>query len=162
MSRKSKVKWTDQMNEDVLECKRKAQELITSDRAPVNGNGRKKGYIEVMKDLWDAKGYGHLGLKPQNLRDQASRLEKIQEGSVDISLSNSILVWMFKRLGVMSRDMLIRKEQQEAICIRPVPVLALQKSLETPSCWSRQSRTIKTMSVCRGVCQSIMLLICHL
>ena len=156
-----------------------------------NGNGRKKGYIEVMKDLWDAKGYGHLGLKPQNLRDQASRLEKIQEGSVDISLSNSramsgfdepmymaaelslllilivwtvriCLVWMFKRLGVMSRDMLIRKEQQEAICIRPVPVLALQKSLETPSCWSRQSRTTKTMSVCRGVCQSIMLLICHL
>ena len=40
------------MNEDVLECKRKAQELITSDRAPVNGNGRKKGYIEVMKDLY--------------------------------------------------------------------------------------------------------------
>lgn len=77
------------MNEDVLECKRKAQELITSDRAPVNGNGRKKGYIEVMKDLWDAKGYGHLGLKPQNSRDQASRLEKIQEGSVDISFSNS-------------------------------------------------------------------------
>ena len=77
------------MNGDVLECKRKAQELITSDRAPVNGNGRKKGYIEVMKDLWDAKGYGHLGLKPQNLRDQASTLEKIQEGSVDISLSNS-------------------------------------------------------------------------
>ena len=62
MLRKSKVKWTDQMNKDVLECKRKAQELITSDRAPVSGNGRKKGYIEVMKDLWDTKGYGHLGL----------------------------------------------------------------------------------------------------
>ena len=77
------------MNEDVLECKRKAQELITSDRAPVNGNGRKKGYIEVMTDLWNAKGYGHLGLKSQNLRDQASRLEKNQEGSVYISLSNS-------------------------------------------------------------------------
>ena len=42
MSRKSKVKWTDQMNEDVLECKRKAQELTTYDRAPVNGNGRKR------------------------------------------------------------------------------------------------------------------------
>ena len=79
------------MNKDLLECKRKAQDLITSDRAPVNGNRRIKGYIEVMKDLWDAKGYGHLGLKYQNLRDQASRLEKIQEGSVDItcSLSNS-------------------------------------------------------------------------
>ena len=57
MSRKTKVKWTDQMNEGVLECKRKAQ-----DRVPVNGNGGKKGYIEVMKDLWDPKGYGHLGL----------------------------------------------------------------------------------------------------
>ena len=42
-----------------------------------------------MTDLWNAKGYGHLGLKSQNLRDQASRLEKIQEGSVYISLSNS-------------------------------------------------------------------------
>jgi len=42
MSRKSKVKWTDQMNEDLLECKRKAQELITSSGAPVNGNGRKR------------------------------------------------------------------------------------------------------------------------
>ena len=78
------------MNEDLLECKRKAQELITSSRAPVNGNGRKKGYlIEVMKNLWDAKGYGDLGLKPQNLRDQASRLEKIQERSVDNTLSDS-------------------------------------------------------------------------
>ena len=62
------------MNEDVLECERKVQELITSDRAPVNGNGRKKGYIEVMKALCDAKGYGQLGLKALNLRDQASRL----------------------------------------------------------------------------------------
>ena len=42
-----------------------------------------------MTDLWNAKGYGHLGLKSQNLRDQASRLEKIQEGSVYISLSNT-------------------------------------------------------------------------
>ena len=39
-------------------------------------NGRKKGYIQVMKDLWDKKGYEHLGLKSQNLRDQAARLEK--------------------------------------------------------------------------------------
>ena len=33
MSRKSKVKWTQQMNTDVLECKRKAQELVTSGNA---------------------------------------------------------------------------------------------------------------------------------
>lgn len=77
------------MSEDLLECKRKAQELITSSGAPVNGNGRKKGYIEIMKNLWDAKGYGDLGLKPQNLRDQASRLEKIQERSVDNTSGDS-------------------------------------------------------------------------
>ena len=30
-----------------------------------------------MAELWEAKGYAHLGIKSQNLRDQASRLEKI-------------------------------------------------------------------------------------
>ena len=75
-SRKPKVKWTNQMNNDVLECKRRAQELVASDSAPLNRNGRKKGYIEVTKQLWEEKGYGHLALKGQNLRDQASRLEK--------------------------------------------------------------------------------------
>ena len=39
--------------------------------------GGVKGYIEVMAELWEAKGYAHLGIKSQNLRDQASRLEKI-------------------------------------------------------------------------------------
>ena len=89
MSRKPKVKWTDQMNLDVLECKTKAQELVASDRGPVNCNGRKKGYIEIMKDLWDAKGYGHFELKGQNLRDQASRLEKNQRRSVNTSGDNT-------------------------------------------------------------------------
>ena len=87
-SRKPKVKWTNQMNNDVLECKRRAQELVASDSAPLNRNGRKKGYIEVLKQLWEEKGYGHLALKGQNLRDQASRLEKCQEGLVDESCVN--------------------------------------------------------------------------
>ncbi|PFX13067.1 hypothetical protein AWC38_SpisGene22884 [Stylophora pistillata] len=78
-SRKRKVKWTNQMNNDVLECKRRAQELVASDSVPTNRNGRKKGYIEVMKQLWEEKGYGHLALQGQNLRDQASRLEKGQQ-----------------------------------------------------------------------------------
>ena len=30
-----------------------------------------------MTELWAAKGYAHLGIKSENLRDQASRLEKI-------------------------------------------------------------------------------------
>lgn len=30
-----------------------------------------------MTEIWEAKGYAHLAFKSQNLRDQASRLEKI-------------------------------------------------------------------------------------
>ena len=52
-ARKPKVKWTEQMNKDVLECKKKAQELISSENPPCNENGRKRGYIDVMKELWD-------------------------------------------------------------------------------------------------------------
>ena len=65
------------MNTDLLQCKRDAQDLVAPSDAPLNRNGRKKGYIEVMAELWEAKGYAHLGIKSQNLRDQASRIEKI-------------------------------------------------------------------------------------
>ena len=79
---------TNQMNNDVLECKR----LVASDSAPLNRNGRKKGYIEVMKQLWEEKGCGHLALKGQNLRDQASRLEKYQEGLANEGCVNGATV----------------------------------------------------------------------
>ena len=83
MSRKAtKVKWTERMNSDIIECKKKAKEMVSSNNPPYYTNGRKKGYIEVMTDLWEEKGYGHLKLMSQNLRDQASRLEKIlQDGT---------------------------------------------------------------------------------
>ena len=32
-----------------------------------------------MADLWEDKGYRFLGLKSQNLQDQASRLEKMEQ-----------------------------------------------------------------------------------
>ena len=37
--------------------------------------GKGDTWIEVMKDLYDAKEYGHLGLKSQNL-DRESRLKR--------------------------------------------------------------------------------------
>ena len=46
-----RLKWTEQMNIDCLDCKRKAQDLVASDNPPVNENGRRKGYIKVMKEL---------------------------------------------------------------------------------------------------------------
>ena len=49
---------------------------MSSNNPPYYTNGRKKGFTEVRKDLWEEKGYGYLELKSQNLRNQASRLEK--------------------------------------------------------------------------------------
>ena len=72
------MKGTEQTNEEILECKTRAVELTSSQNPPSNRNGRRKGYIEVMKELWDEKGYAHLELKSQNLRHQDTRLEKLQ------------------------------------------------------------------------------------
>ena len=67
-TRKSKVKWTVPMNNALLECKRKAKELVSSERPPCKENGRRKGYMVVMKELWDDMGYAHLNLTSGNLR----------------------------------------------------------------------------------------------
>lgn len=44
------------MNKDILECKKKAQEHISSENPPCNENGRKRGYIDVMKELGMIRG----------------------------------------------------------------------------------------------------------
>ena len=67
------------MNDDLLECKQKALDLVKSSNPPRLDSGRKKGYMAVMKDLWETKGYYELGVSSQNLRDQAQRVEKIQD-----------------------------------------------------------------------------------
>ena len=46
-----KLNWTSQMKADVLECKRKALELVSSDIVPHCNSGRKKGYIEILREL---------------------------------------------------------------------------------------------------------------
>ena len=74
------------MNEDVLECKKKARELVSSENPPCNENGRRRGHIDVMKQLWDDMEYKNLQLKSQNLRDQASRLEKIRNNGTDLAI----------------------------------------------------------------------------
>ena len=65
------------MDNDILQCKKKAKEIASSENPPCNENGRKRGYVGIMKEFWDGMGYLQLGLKSQNLRDQAARLEKI-------------------------------------------------------------------------------------
>ena len=83
---KPRRKWTEQMNADLLSCKREAVAMTLLEQPPLDGNGRKKGYIRIMSELWDAKGYGDLGLSSQNLRDQAARLKKtLEESSENLS-----------------------------------------------------------------------------
>ena len=73
---RSRIKWTEKMNNILLDCKSKAQALVKSENPPRQENGRKKGYMRVMKELWDEAGFENLALTSQNLRDQAARLEK--------------------------------------------------------------------------------------
>ena len=63
--------------------------LAKSENPPRLENGRKKGYMRTMKELWDDSGFGNLELTSQNLRDQAARLEKTM-GDVRVVISESV------------------------------------------------------------------------
>ena len=56
-----------------------------------------------MADLWEEKGYGYLGLKSQNLRDQASRLEKMEQEQ-NYTRNTSTLFESGYRLEIESDD----------------------------------------------------------
>ena len=47
-----------------------------------------KGYMCIMKELWDESEYGNLQLTEQNLRDQASRLEKTLGNVTEVIVNN--------------------------------------------------------------------------
>ena len=61
------------MNTKVLECKREAKDLVQSKDPSKKEDGKKQGYMAIMKQLWD---HSELNISTQNLRDQAARIEK--------------------------------------------------------------------------------------
>ena len=63
--------------------------LAKSENPPVKDNGRRKGYMELVKELLDQMGHEDLEFTRQNLRDQAARLEK-SLGSVSSTITNGI------------------------------------------------------------------------
>ena len=77
------------MNFDLIECKTKARELVASENPPLKPCGRKKGYMQLMKELWDEKGYA-VNVSDQNLRDQAARIEKTL-GDVTETVRNKVV-----------------------------------------------------------------------
>ena len=88
-ARAGRIRWSEQMNSHLLECKREAPLLAKSENPPVQDNGRRKGYMELMKELWDQMGHEDMGFTKQNLRDQAARLEK-SLGSLISTITNGI------------------------------------------------------------------------
>ena len=64
------------MNDALLQCKSKAVKLTKGDNPLRSENGRKIGYMSLMKNMWDELGYGYLALSSQNLRDKAAALER--------------------------------------------------------------------------------------
>ena len=88
-ARAGRIRWSEQMNSDLLECKQQALLLAKSENPPVKDNGRQKGYMELMKELWDQMGHEDMGFTKQNLRDQAARLEK-SLGSVTSTITKGI------------------------------------------------------------------------
>ena len=174
-SRKLKVKWTNQMNNDVLECKRRAQELVASDSAPLNQNGREKGYIEVLKQLWEEKKFGHLALKGQNLRDQASSLEKCQQGLVDescvngatvISIDESILPSGYSDTVVVERNRIIKSEINSGLeredANQATPNLHTSTVQFPEKLQSDQSKRESYLKRCRDHCPNAILFTRHL
>ena len=82
-------------------------ELVLPENPPCNENGRRRRYVDIMKELWDDMGYKNLQLKSQKLRDQASRLEKKRNMEKIYPLEREALrIWGTSHLQV---NVLVRK-----------------------------------------------------
>ena len=64
------------MKKDLLDCEKKALLLANVEEPPRSNNGRKQGYMKIMKDLCEEKAYEDLSFTIQHLQDQAPKLEK--------------------------------------------------------------------------------------
>ena len=47
-----RIKWTEKVNNDLIECKQQAKK-----NPPLKPDGKIKGYMLSMKGLWENKGY---------------------------------------------------------------------------------------------------------
>ena len=69
-----RTKWTEEMMADLLSCRKRAIAEHQSGQ-----NYQRKDYMEIMRLLWEEKGYASLGLTAPNLRDKAVQLVKNEE-----------------------------------------------------------------------------------
>ena len=86
---RTKVTWNYDMNKELIKCRDKAKELVQSETPPKKLNGRKLGYMELMRNMFLEK-YPELDyLSSQNLRDQTIQAEKVISSNI-LSLENVI------------------------------------------------------------------------
>ena len=71
-----RTKWTVKMNSDLVDARKEAEALYSSNERPRKENGRKIEVRDFNKRFWNAKGYTRLCKTSQNLRDQYSRIIK--------------------------------------------------------------------------------------
>lgn len=79
--------------------------------------------------MWEKKGYEHLGIRSQNLRDQASRLEKIEHGSAGKSQEDGNLCCDRERDDLNGRtiDRFLNKNSSQEIKEIKVKILILKR-----------------------------------
>ena len=64
---RKRTKWTAKMNADLVDSRKEANALYSSQDCPRKENGRKIGIMELTKRLWDTKGFAELKKSSQNL-----------------------------------------------------------------------------------------------
>jgi len=74
--RRTRTKWTMDMNTALIDARKQAEDLHQSTQCPKKDDGKKIGIMDLTKKIWDQKGYASLRKTSQNLRDQYANLMK--------------------------------------------------------------------------------------
>ena len=56
---KDKIRWTDEMVRDLLNCKQDAISATKSETPPTKLDGKRMGYMQYMNKLWLERGYNY-------------------------------------------------------------------------------------------------------
>ena len=67
---KTRLKWTEAMNTKFLECKREAKDFVQSKDPLRMADGKKHGYMAIMKQLWDNSEFADLNISTQESKQQ--------------------------------------------------------------------------------------------
>ena len=79
------------MLSDLQDCRCKALGLKSGQNPPLDNNGKKKKYVDILQELWHENGYEHLGLSKDNLRVRANQL-KVQNLTTKKAIEEEVII----------------------------------------------------------------------